>query len=90
MRAGSDWRSIALVGAGVELAVLHIEPLREDQARRGCRSFRAEAAALDRHDDHDRPVAVLDEAGVPRLIGVRLALDGAGLAVDLVLLSASP
>ena len=48
------WRSIALVRAGLELAVLHIEPLREDQARRGCRSFRAEPAALDRHDDHDR------------------------------------
>ena len=55
----------------------------EDEARRGCRSFRTEAAALDGHDDHDRLAAVLDEARVPRLIGVRLALGGAGLAVDL-------
>ena len=39
---------------------------------------------LDRHDDHDRLAAVLDEARVPRLIRVRLALDGARLTVDLV------
>ena len=85
-RVGSwTWRSIALVRAGFELGVLHIEPLREDQARRGCRSFRTEPTALDGHDDHDRLAAVLDEARVPGLIGVRRALDGAGLAVDLVL-----
>src|SRR3954466_5106720 len=83
-RVGWTGRSIALIGAGFELAVLHIEPLREDQARCGCRSFRTEAAALDRDDDHDRLVAVLDEARVPRLVGVRLAFDGARLAVELV------
>ena len=37
-----------------KLAVVQIEPLGEDQARRGCRSLRTESAALDGRDDHDR------------------------------------
>src|SRR4051794_32504428 len=76
------WRSSRLTRARVEGAVLQMEPLGEDQARRGCRSLRAEAALLDGGDDHDRPGGVRDVDGVPGLVGVGGALGGAGLAVD--------
>ena len=39
------WRSSRLAGARVELVVGQMEPLGEDQARRGCRSLRTEPAA---------------------------------------------
>src|SRR6266540_3938659 len=67
---------------GDELDLL-VEPLRDDRAGDRRRRRGAPGAVLDGDRDDDRPHRVVDEADVPGLVvGLAVALSGAGLAED--------
>src|SRR3954451_3993948 len=73
-RKGGDRGSSVGAGALDELLVRDVEPLRQDEPRGGRGGLRAEAAALDRHGDEDRPRLVRHGRDVPPLGGVGGAL----------------
>src|SRR4051794_5501082 len=81
-RKGGDRASSVGARALDELLVPDVEPLRQDEPRGGCGGLRAEAAALYRHRDDDRPRLVRHVGDVPRLVGLAGPLDRARLAVD--------